>query len=50
MSKRKKFGREFKQVAVEQTYQPGVTCAQVALDLEIGTNVMNQHFLDRSCC
>ena len=42
MSKRRKFSREFKQGAVEQTYQPGATCAQVARELEIGANLLTR--------
>jgi hypothetical protein len=36
MSKRRKFSPEFKRGAVEQTRQPGVSCAQVARELGIG--------------
>ena len=42
MSKRRKFSREFKQGAVEQTRQPGVSCAQVARDLGIGANLLTR--------
>jgi len=42
MSKRRKFSREFKQGAVEQTYQPGVSCAQVARELGIGANLLSR--------
>lgn len=40
MTKRRKFSAEFKQGAVEQTRQPGVSCAQVARELGIGANVL----------
>ena len=33
MSKRRKFSAEFKRGAVEQSSQPGVSCAQVAREL-----------------
>ena len=42
MSKRRKFSLEFKQGAVEQTYQPGVTCAQVGRELEIGAILLTR--------
>jgi transposase len=35
MSKRRKYSPEFKQGAVEQARQPGVSCAQVARELGI---------------
>ena len=35
MSTRRKFSAEFKRGAVEQTSQPGVSCAQVARELGI---------------
>ncbi len=34
MSKRRKFSAEFKRGAVEQASQPGVSCAQVARELD----------------
>ncbi len=42
MSKRRKFSSEFKQGAVEQTLQPGVSCAQVARELGIGANLLTR--------
>jgi len=40
MSKRRKYSPEFKHGAVEQTRQPGVSCAQVARELGIAGNVL----------
>jgi len=42
MHKRRKFSAEFKQGAVEQTRQPGVSCAQVARELGIGANLLSR--------
>ena len=42
MSKRRMFSREFKQGIVEQTLQPGVTCAQVAREHGIGANLLTR--------
>ena len=42
MSKRRRFSPEFKRGAVEQTRQPGVSCAQVARELGIGANVLTR--------
>lgn len=42
MSKRRKYSPEFKQGAVEQTRQPGVSCAQVARELGIGANLLTR--------
>lgn len=42
MSKRRKFSQEFKQGAVEQARQPGVSCAQVARELGIGANLLSR--------
>ena len=42
MSKRRKFTVEFKQGAVEQTRQPGVSCAQVARELGVGANLLSR--------
>lgn len=42
MSKRRKYSPEFKHGAVEQTRQPGVSCAQVARELGIGGNVLTR--------
>jgi len=42
MSKRRKYSPEFKRGAVEQTRQPGVSCAQVARELGIGGNVLTR--------
>ena len=42
MSKRRKFSPEFKQGAVEQTRQLGVSCAQVARELGIGANLLTR--------
>ncbi len=40
MSKRRKYSPEFKQGAVEQARQPGVSCAQVARELGIGSTLL----------
>lgn len=40
MSKRRRYSVEFKRGAVEQTRQPGVSCAQVARELGIGANLL----------
>ena len=42
MSKRRKFSQEFKQGAVDQARQPGVSCAQVARELGIGANLLSR--------
>ena len=42
MSKRRKFSPEFKQGAVEQASQPGVSCAQIARELGIGENLLTR--------
>ena len=42
MSKRRKFSAEFKRGAVEQTCQPGVSCAQVARELGIRDNLLTR--------
>lgn len=42
MSKRRKFSLEYKQGAVEQARQPGVSCAQVARELGIGANLLTR--------
>ena len=42
MLKRRKFSAEFKQGAVEQTRQPGVSCAQLAHELGIGANLLTR--------
>ena len=42
MQKRRKYSPEFKQGAVEQTNQPGVSCAQVARELGIGANLLSR--------
>jgi len=42
MSKRRKYGQEFKRGAVEQVHQPGVSCAQVARELGIGPNLLTR--------
>jgi transposase len=42
MSKRRKFSPQFKQGAVEQVCQPGVSCAQVARELGIGANLLTR--------
>lgn len=42
MSKKRKFSVEFKQGAVEQTRQPGVSCAQVARELGIRDNLLTR--------
>ncbi len=40
MSKRRKYSPEFKQGAVEQVRQPGVSCTQVARELGIETSIL----------
>lgn len=42
MQKRRKYSPEFKQGAVEQASQPGVSCAQVARELGIGANLLSR--------
>ena len=42
MSKRRKFSLQFKQGAVEQVRQPGVSCAQVARELGVGANLLTR--------
>jgi len=42
MSKRRQYSVEFKQGAVEQTRQPGVSCAQVARELGVGANLLSR--------
>jgi transposase len=42
MSKRRKYCPEFKRGAVEQTRQPGVSCAQVARELGVGANLLSR--------
>ncbi len=42
MSKRRRYSEEFKRGAVEQTRQPGVSCAQVARELGIGANLLTR--------
>lgn len=42
MLKRRKFSEEFKRGAVEQTRQPGVSCAQVARELGIRDNLLTR--------
>ena len=42
MSKRRKFSLEYKQGAVEQARQPGVSCAQVAREWGIGANLLTR--------
>ena len=42
MSKRRRFNAEFKQGAVVQACQPGISCAQVARELGIGPNVLSR--------
>ena len=42
MLKRRKFSTEFKRGDVEQTREPGVSCAQVARELGIGANLLTR--------
>jgi transposase len=42
MSKRRQYSPEFKRGAVQQTRQPGVSCAQVARELGIGANLLTR--------
>lgn len=42
MSKRRKYSPEFKQGAVEQVRQPGVSCAQVARELGVASNLLTR--------
>jgi transposase len=42
MVKRRKYSPEFKRGAVEQTQQPGMSCAQVARELGIGANLLTR--------
>lgn len=42
MSKKRKYSAEFKRGAVEQLNQSGVTCAQVARELGIASNMLSR--------
>jgi transposase len=42
MSKRRKYSAEFKHGAVEQTRQPGVSCAQIAHELGIAPSLLTR--------
>lgn len=42
MSKRRKYSAEFKQGAVEQVRQAGVSCAQVARELGIKDSLLTR--------
>lgn len=42
MPKRRKFSTEFKRGAVEQVFQPNVSCAQVARELGINANQLSR--------
>ncbi len=42
MSKRRKYSLEFKRGAVEQTRQPGVSCAQIAQELGLAPNLLTR--------
>ena len=42
MSKRRRYSPELKHGAVEQTRQPGVSCAQVAGELGIAANLLTR--------
>ena len=42
MSKRRKYSPEFKQQAVEMTYQPGVSCRQVAFEIGVNPNLLTR--------
>lgn len=42
MSKRRKFSPEFKQGAVEQARQPGISCAQIARELGVAPNLLSR--------
>jgi len=42
MSKRRKYSPEFKRRAVEQTRQPGISCARIARELGIGPGLLTR--------
>ena len=42
MTKRRKFTEEYKREAVALTYEPGVSCRQVALDIGIDPNLLSR--------
>jgi len=42
MTKRRKFTEEYKREAVALTYEPGVSCRQVALDIGIDPNMLSR--------
>ena len=42
MSKRRRYSPEFKQGAVDQARQPGVSCAQVSRELGIKANLLTR--------
>ena len=42
MSNRRKYSPEFKREAVQLTYQPGVSCRQIALEIGINPNLLSR--------
>jgi len=42
MIKRRKYSAEFKREAVALTYQPGVSCRQIALEIGINPNLLSR--------
>jgi len=42
MSKRRKYSAEFKREAIALTYQPGVSCRQIALEIGINPNLLSR--------
>lgn len=42
MTKRRKFSPEFKREAISLTYQPGVSCRQIALEIGINPNLLSR--------
>jgi len=42
MIKRRKYSAEFKREAIALTYQPGVSCRQIALEIGINPNLLSR--------
>ncbi|GAV21484.1 transposase [Mariprofundus micogutta] len=42
MTQRRKYSAEFKREAVALTYQPGVSCRQIALEIGVNPNLLSR--------
>jgi len=42
MTERRKYSAEFKREAVALTYQPGVSCRQIALEIGVNPNLLSR--------